>query len=393
MTSALDAGGSTAKIGSGFASLSGALRAFLDWERREAEKLLPRALRSWALGRGARAAVIAGGGAELVVADAPGSPGFRISGAEILAGSLDGALARRKFARKGLVLALELPAKSFLTRRFDLPAAALSRLDAVVTAEIERKTPFRRDDLFVQTSVQPHAAPGKTTVALTLLRRDLAVGALEGSGLFIDDISIISAAPGDAPMRIALGKAKNDRRFFRVAGVLAALAAALMLAGLGADFWRQSQQAAELDARIADLTEQAGKIRRSADRAGKEARLLQRLHEARRRDAPMTVLWEEISHLTPDSAYLSELRLAQDKDGERSAELVGLARSAVDLPLLYGRSRYVSEATLTAPITVDAREKMESFSMRLKIRKTPAQETPAQETPAPEASAPESPSR
>ena len=194
-------------------------------------------------------------------------------------------------------------------------------------------------------------------------------------------------------MRIALGKAKNDRRFFRVAGVLAALAAALMLAGLGADFWRQSQQAAELDARIADLTEQAGKIRRSADRAGKEARLLQRLHEARRRDAPMTVLWEEISHLTPDSAYLSELRLAQDKDGERSAELVGLARSAVDLPLLYGRSRYVSEATLTAPITVDAREKMESFSMRLKIRKTPAQETPAQETPAPEASATEAPSR
>ena len=76
MTSALDAGGSTAKIGSGFASLSGALRAFLDWERREAEKLLPRALRSWALGRGARAAVIAGGGAELGGRGRSGLAGF-----------------------------------------------------------------------------------------------------------------------------------------------------------------------------------------------------------------------------------------------------------------------------------------------------------------------------
>ena len=364
-----------ANIGTNLASLSGALRGFLDWERREAEKLLPRALRAWAVGRGARAAVTTPGGAELVVADAPGSPGFRISGAEILAGSLDAALSRRKLSRKGLAITLELPANSFLMRRVDLPTAALSRLDAVVTAEIERKTPFPRDDLLVQTSVQPHAESGKATVALTLLRRDLAARALEGSGLALGDLALIRAEPGAEPMRIALGKSENDRRFLRAAGVLAALAALLLIAGLGFDFWRQGQQAAELDARIADLSAQAAKIRESADRAGKEARLLQRLHEARRRDAQITALWEEISRVTPDSAYLSQLRFTEDKEGERSAELVGLARSAVDLPMLYGRSRYFSEATLTAPITVDAREKMESFSLRLKIRPAP---TPAE---------------
>jgi general secretion pathway protein L len=371
MTGALDAA-------TRFASLSGALRNFLDWERREAEKLLPRALRSWALGRVARVAVVSANAAELAVAEAPGSPGFRISGAEILSGSLDAALARRKLSRKGLVLTLELPAKAFLTRRFDLPSAALSRLDAVATAEIERKTPFRREDLFVQTSVQPHADPGKATVALTLLRRDLAARALDGSGLALDDLAAIRAAPGDGPPRaIALGGAGNDRRFIRAAGALATLAAVLMLAGLGLDVWRQSQQAAELDASIADLSAQAAKIRRSADRAGQESQLLQHLRAARAHDAPMTELWEEISRLTPDSAYLSELRLTQAKDGERSAELTGLARSAVDLPLLYGRSPLVAEATLTAPITIDAREKMESFSLRLKFRPSAAPGEPA----------------
>ncbi|MBB4196393.1 hypothetical protein CCR94_13595 [Rhodoblastus sphagnicola] len=354
--------------------LSSALRRFLDWERHEARKLLPPALRSWLLGRGARAAVVTARAGEIVVADAPGAPGFRISGAEIASGSLDAALARRKLSRKGLAIALELPAGSFLPRRFDLPVAALSRLDALVDAEIERKTPFRRDEIFVQTAVQPHAERGKTTVALTLLRRDLVAAALEGSGLLFDDLASIRAAPtpGVAAHEIKLAGTGNDQRFFRAAGALAALAALLLIVGFAVDFWRQGEQAAELDARIADLSGQAAKIRQSADRAGKESRLLERLREARRRNAPMTALWEEISRVTPDSAYLSDLRLSEGKDGERSAELTGLARSAVELPMLYGRSRYFSEATLTAPITIDPREKLESFSLRLKIRKEPA---------------------
>lgn len=357
-----------------FTSLSSALRRFLDWERREAGRLLPLALRAWLVGRGARAAVASAGAGEISVADAPGAPGFRISGAEIASGSLDAALARRKLSRKGLAIALELPPKSFLLRRFDLPVAALSRLDALVDSEIERKTPFRRDELFIQTTVQPHAEPGKATVALTLLRRDLAAAALEGSGLLIDDLALIRSAPepGVSAHEIKLAGTGNDRRFFRAAGVLAGLAALLLLFGLAVDFWRQGEQAAELDTRIADLSGQAAKIRQSADRAGKESRLLERLREARRRDAPMTALWEEISRVTPDSAYLSDMRLTEGKDGERSAELTGLARSAVELPLLYGRSRYFSEATLTAPITTDPREKLESFSLRLKIRKEPA---------------------
>lgn len=373
MTSALDADGPMAKIETRFASLSQALRRFLDWERREAEKLTPQAVRAWALGRGARAAVLSADRGELTVAEAPGSPGFCISAAELLSSSLREALARRNLSPKALVLTLELPPKSFLTRRFDLPAAALSRLEAIVTGEIERKTPFRREDLFVQAAVRAHPDRGKATAVLTLLRRDLAARALEGSGLALDDFVEIRSDNGGEPLRIALRKPSDDRGFLRAAGALAGLAAVLIVVGLGLAFWRQGQQAADLDDAIAELAAQSAKIRESAERAGKEASLMRQLHDARRTNAPLTTLWEEISRLTPDNAYLSQLRVTQASDGERSVELVGLARSAVDLPLLYRRSRYVSEATLTAPITVDPRENMENFSLRLKIRPAPAE--------------------
>ncbi|MCW2318873.1 general secretion pathway protein L [Rhodoblastus acidophilus] len=371
MKSALEPGGPHLKIGSSLPSLGLALRRFLEWELREAKKLLPRALHSWALRHGPRAAVTCPGAAELVVADAPNSPGFRIAGTEIAAGSLEDALSRRKVSREELAIVLELPAKSFLTRRLELPRAALSQLDAVVATEIELKTPFDPGALFIQTSIVHYADSNKSTVTLTLLRRDFALAALDGSGLTIDDLSVIRSAGGAGRFEITLGKVNNHRRFFGAAGALVALATLLVAIGLSVDFWRQGEKTAELDASIAELAAEASKIRPSADRARKESYLIEQLHEARRRNSPLTVLWEEISRLTPDSAWISDLRLTEDKDGERSIELVGLARSAVDLPLLYGRSRYFSEATLTAPITLDTRERMESFSLRLKIRRAP----------------------
>lgn len=371
MSCDLDAGGPMVNRKTRLASVSRALRRFLDWECREAEKLTPQAVRSWALGRGARAAVLSSTNGELAVAEAQDSPGFRISAAEILSSSLDQTLAGRNLSRKALVLTLELPPKSFLTRRFDLPTEALSRLETIVAAEIERRTPFRRDDLFIQTEIRPHPAHGKATVVLTLLRRDLVTRGLGGLGLTLEELADIRSETGGESLRIVLGKPSRDHRFYRAAGALAGLATALIVIGLGLAFARQGQQAADLDDAVAELAAQAAKIRESADRAGKEARLLRRLHESRRANPPLTVLWEEISRLTPDSAYLSQLSVTQANDGERYVELVGLARSAVDLPLLYGRSRHVAEATLTAPITVAPQENMESFSLRLKIHPAP----------------------
>lgn len=349
-------------------SLKAAFLRFCAWERDEFRSMLPPAALAWLMGRGAREAVVKAGASELVVAAEPGGREIPISGGEIAEMSLETAFAKRRLSRKSVAVVLEMPAAAFLTREFEAPSAALAHLPQMIDAEIGRRTPFRRDEVLLGQHVGPNRAKGKATVHLTLLRRDLIGSALEPSGLSLDDLAEIRAE-GVPKLTIRVGESLgNDRRFQQGALAMIIIAALLVCAGLGATFWRQSQQASELDAQIAEASARAARVRQIADRASKESRLLAILHETRRNNAPVTAIWEEVSRLLPDTAYLNDFHLSESKSGERTVDLAGFAQSAVGLPLLLDQSSYFTDATLTAPITSDAREKLENFSLRLKVR-------------------------
>lgn len=368
-------------------ALNAAFLRFCAWERDECRAVLSPAALAWLMGRGAREAVVKASASDLVVAAENGGQEIRISGAEIVATSLEATLARRGLSRRAVAVVLEMPASAFLIRQFDAPAAALRHLPQMLNAEVERKTPFRRDEVFLGHYVAPHGATPKASVQLALLRRDLVAPAIEACGLALGDLAAIraEAAPGGffpTPTISLSNGGASDRRFHRAALAMLALAALLAAAGLGATFWRQSQEAEALDAQIAEMSARAAHVRQIADHASKESRLLSILHETRRGSAPLTELWEEISRLMPDSAYLTDFRLSESKSGEHTVELAGFAQSAVGLPLLFDRSKYFMEAALTAPITSDPKDKRESFSLRLKIR-TPSPALAAGAGPAP----------
>jgi len=101
--------------------------------------------------------------------------------------------------------------------------------------------------------------------------------------------------------------------------------------------------------------------------------LLKILHEERDRGPSFADLWEEVSHILPDGAYLTELRLLEEKPGERQVDLVGFADSAVGLPALFDKSPMFVEASLTAPITPNAQDKKEAFSLRARVRQKPVE--------------------
>ncbi len=354
-------------------SLKAALLRFLAWESAQLRAALPAAAMRWLQAGGAREAVVKAGEPDLLVAAEPGQREIRISGAEIAATSLDAALARKGVSRKSLAIVLEMPAAAFLSRRFDAPVAALGQLSRIVEAEIERRTPFRRDDVLVGREVGPSGAGGKTSIRLALLRRDLIAPALAPSALALRDLARIRADsapdPSNEPLSIAVGDGGGaDRRFWRSASVMFALAVVLLIAGVGATFWRQSREADDLDAQIARMQARAAHVRQIADGAAKESKLASLLHDLRRDNPPLSELWEEISRIAPDSAFLTDLHLSEDKKGGRNVDLAGFAASAVGLPLLFDQSKYFAEAALTAPITSDARERRETFSLRLKLR-------------------------
>lgn len=363
------------------ASLTSAFARFIVWEREQCRALVPPAAAAWLTGRGAREAVIRAGASELILPGDADDPEIQISGAEIAETSLDAALARRGLSRYSLAVVLEMPASAFLLRRIDVPTAALGHLPQMIQSEIERKTPFRRDEILTGWRVAPHEAKGKARAVLALLRRDLIAPALKNASLTLGDLTAIRAdsssdGSSQTPTIAIKAEGETENRFVRIALAMTALAALLVTIGLGAIFWRQSAEAEALDAQIADMSARAAHVRQVADRAGKESRLLATLRESRLKNPTLTDLWEEISRLMPDSAYLTDFHLSEAKNGERGVDLAGFAQSAVGLPLLFNQSRYFSEAALTAPITSDPKEKRESFSLRVKTRTTSAVTAP-----------------
>lgn len=336
---------------------------------------------AWLFDRGDHKLVLRGAdeSRELRFHDDAEKPLPPISAAEIAGSSIEAALARRGVPREAAHIVLEMPRDLFFVRRFDIPVAAEATLPQLLRADIERKTPFRAADVIHgHTLSRRAAAPGKIAVQLWLLRRDIVTRALEGSGLGWDDLDAVAPEHGDAPGEeapvIALGHRGEAPHWFRAAAMGLAAAALLLFAlGSGVLAYRQDASEKELDAGIAELSKRAGAVRKTADEAVAESGLLKILHEERDRGPSFADLWEEVSRIVPDGAYLTELRLSEEKPGERLVDLVGFADSAVGLPALFDRSPMFAEASLTAPITPNAQDKKEAFSLRARIRQKPVE--------------------
>lgn len=362
--------------------LQGSLKAwaarFSAWYREELLALFPPKTAAWLADRGERELVLRAGERDLWLVDGAGAPLRSVSIDEIAASSLDEALTRIGISRKTAKVGLEIDGAAFFVRRFDIPAVAAPNLSKLLIADIERKTPFRLDDVVYGHAIAKHAsAPDKLTVSLWILRRDFIARAIENSGVSLGDLAFVrpigvSAKIGGAPV-IALEGRQETTHGFRYAIIgLCATTALFAAIGVGATLWRQSVANEELDAKIKDMSARAAKVRQTADRAASESRLLAVLRNVRVSGPLFADIWEETSRVLPDGAYLTDFRLTEPKDGDRVLEIVGFADSAVGLPALFNKSSMFSKAGLTAPITPDAHEKREGFSLQATIGKPAA---------------------
>jgi len=331
----------------------------------------------WLLERGDRKLVLRAGEGPRELYFEHGSPEERaspIGPLELQESSLVDVLARRGVARETARVSLEIPSEAFFVRRFDVPAAAEGNLPKLLIADIERKTPFRPEDVVHGHVVTRRAdAPEKSAVQQWILRRDIVLRAIDGTGLGWDDVDFVTPlAPNGAPVEGAafpLGHPRKASHWVRnVALALGAATLALTALGFGTSMWRQDQAAAELDAQIAKVSAQAAAVRKTADEAIAQSRLLRSLREERARGPSFADLWEEVSRILPDGAYLTEFSLSDAKGDERFLDLVGFAESAAGLPLLFDKSSLLADAALTAAITPNAQEKREAFSLRMKVK-------------------------
>jgi len=269
---------------------------------------------------------------------------------------------------------LDISEKYFFIRDFIIPKSAKNHVDRLSILEIEQKTPFNLNDIyFTQFQDAKYNTLDKLRIYQLIIRKDILSRLLEKYNLKIDNIDIIkpiiiSGSYGKSPEIILEKKPQHSKKVkFIIKNTLLISLLCLIVSMIGL-YIKQERITDELAAKISFLSAKAAKVREMADHASAEERLLLSIRHEKSTKVLLVDIIAEITNILPDSSYLTEIHLSEKGSDQRIIDIAGFSDSAVKLPALFDKSSILKDATLTAPITTEANEKKELFSMQAKIK-------------------------
>jgi general secretion pathway protein L len=266
--------------------------------------------------------------------------------------------------RRGTGVALRLPAETALSATMALPLAAETNLDQVVAFELDRRTPFKHEEVYhSQRVLQRDAAAKRLSVQLTVVPRrvvDEALALAERLGLVLDRVEVAGDAFGNLlPARPQRFAARLPSVAF---GVLVLLAAVLAGAAAFIPLERAHRAATALRAEVAEskrLADESLRLQKEIDAEIQESGFL----AARKRQVPSaSEILFTVTHLLPDDTWLSELEVSA---GEMRA--TGYAESASAILGLIDQSPRFANAAFRSPVTQDQRAKREQFNIAARV--------------------------
>lgn len=270
-----------------------------------------------------------------------------------------------RLRRNSGVVVVRVPTEAALRTVLALPLAAAGNLEQVVAFELDRRTPFRSEEVYrSQYVLRRDAASKRLAVQLTLVPRppvEAALAAAERLGLVVERVEVAGEpASGNLlpPRRQALA-ARLPR--FAVGG-LAALALALAGAAVLVPLEQAHQRAATLSAALADSRRRADeslKLEKEIDAEIQQSGFL----ALRKRETPSaSELLDTLTRLLPDDTWLSELEIS---GGE--LRLTGFAASASTVLGLVDQSPRFANAAFRSPVTQDPKMRREQFNIAARI--------------------------
>jgi general secretion pathway protein L len=338
------------------------------WWSGELASLVPKSWRqSFAAGRGRFVLALVGDGtAELIQCGAGREESLaRIDLATTkLAEARDIVAAVRRRQRRGTSAALRLPADTALSAVMALPLAAEANLDQVVAFELDRRTPFKREEVYhTQRVLQRDAAAKRLSVQLTVVPRravDEALALAERLGLALERVEVDGEPEGNL---LPAGPQSVTARLPSFAfSALALLAVGLAGTAALIPLQRSHRAAAELRTSIADskrLAEESVRLQKDIDAEIQEGGFL----AARKRQVPSaSEIVFALTQLLPDDTWLSELEIS---GGE--VRITGFAESASTILGLIDQSPRFANAAFRSPVTQDQRAKRELFNIAARV--------------------------
>jgi general secretion pathway protein L len=349
-----------------------AWRIFADWWRGEFRDLLPAPLSAWlggATGPSIRLAVESNGvHVEGISARGRLRHETTFAWSDYSLTALDNYLFRVGLRRSDAILELVLPATSFFFRAFEVPVQAQGRIHAIARQELERRTPFLADGVHLGMVIAPRQKGSPTvTVRQTVVQHDFVAAAANRLGLSVADIHAVAPAERDSAggtCSISLRPEAEREVPFGRRLIYLLLAAAVAIAALDTAifWWRQERTLATIEAEIAGVREQALRVRALEQEVERIGATLNAL-EKKRTSLSATDLWRETSRLLPEHSWATDWRF---RDG--SISMTGFSAAATELVGLFEKSPLFTQASLDAPITFDAANGRERFSLVIHAR-------------------------
>ena len=273
-------------------------------------------------------------------------------------------------SRRNQPLILALPAEKCFLHSVEVPKAALSRIDQFLGLELNRVTPFAASDVLTGWFETADAAHDThTTISQIIARRSIVAPLLEELARWKIPVSSIFArsAEGDyLPARLANpAVAIGDQgigRWRRVAVAASVFAGFCVLASVWAGFNRQASEIEDLSQRIETAQKKAVEVRKRLALMESSSQRTVDLKAAKLTGPSPLAIWEELTRLLPDTAWVSSLAI--DK---AQVTIEGNARSPEELITLLDASPLFEAVSFNAPVTKLPGNDLTRFVIRLTL--------------------------
>jgi len=263
-----------------------------------------------------------------------------------------------------------LSEESALRRMIALPLAAANNLAQVVFFELDRLTPFKRDDIyFAYRLLKRDAEARQLLVELTVVPRTVVAEALQTAaalGLTVGAVCVGGTDDAAAPSPNVLPESER-RKSRRIAGralaALAALTALLGITALAIPFAQVQREADALSQEVAEAKQKADaslRLQTDIDAAAQDNRSLV---ERKRRRVSVSEVLRSLTELLPDDTWLLSLEISGSE-----VRISGYASSATEVLGIIDRSGAFSNAAFRASVTQDTRLNREQFNIAAQIR-------------------------
>jgi general secretion pathway protein L len=289
----------------------------------------------------------------------------------VVSGTLPEELAvrTRKIASRNGGAILAVSRSGVTAQRGELPLAAEENLREVVGFEMDRLTPFRRDEVYYHARVLVRDVVNqKLHIALTaaprskvdaLIERAAAWGlaikrvdVVSETGTLLQGLDLLPSGPKSLAGAISRGL---------TIGLLLALFVLLSFA-ISLPLDRKARYVEALSQEVLLARKKAAAVRNLSDEIQVLESNSRYVSELRQNTALITRVLNDMTSLLPDDTWLTQLRLVDNR-----VEISGYSPDSSRLIALFDGSGVLGEPKFRSPLTRDQRSGVERFSLTLRL--------------------------